>query len=136
MNTWLAVAVLVGLVLIAAVVVGVRRPRHAEAELGQPKSQAVAIETPGPLKQTPLRDFLRSIQRQRETGTLQVSAGGRTGFLYFLFGHLFHAVCDTATGEVALRELLDWRDVQYAFDKKAPLPTEETIERPLDEILA
>ena len=62
--------------------------------------------------------------------------GGYTGSLYFLFGHLFHAICGTATGEAALQELLGWHDVQYTFDTKSPLPTEETIERPLDQILA
>jgi hypothetical protein len=136
MNIWLLAVVAVLFVLIAIVVVGVRRPRHAEDELSQPKGPEARVEAPKPASQLPLSVFLRSIQKERETGTLQVTAGGRTGFLYFLFGHLFHAVCDAATGEAAVRECLGWRDVQYAFDKKSPLPTEETIERPVDQILA
>jgi hypothetical protein len=32
--------------------------------------------------------------------------------------------------------MLSWQDVRYTFDTKATLPTEETIERPLAEILA
>jgi hypothetical protein len=135
-NIWLAIAAIAGLLLIAGVVVGVRRPRHAEEELSQPQHPPAHFETPGSISPAPLAVFLRSMQRERATGTLQVTAGGQTGSLYFLFGHLFHAVCGTATGEVALQELLGWRDVQYAFDTKSPLPTEETIERPIDQILA
>ena len=136
MNLWLAVAALVGLVLIVAVAVGVRRPRHAEDELAQPQYAPARIEKPSSLNQPALNVFLSSIQSERETGTLQVTAAGRTGSLYFLFGHLFHAVCGMQTGEVAVRECLAWHDAHYAFDKQPPLPTVETIERPLDEILA
>jgi hypothetical protein len=134
-NIWLAVVVLVGLVLIAVVVVGVRRPRHAEDELTQPEHAPARVERAGALNQSPLNVFISSIQTERETGTLQVTAAGRTGYLYFLFGHLFHAVCGTQTGEAAVRECLAWHDVHYVFDKRPPLPTVETIERPLDEIL-
>lgn len=133
---WLAVGGVVALVLIVAVVVGVRRPRHAEDELAQPKSRPIRTETPGALNQASVRDLLQSIHTERETGTLQLTAGGRTASLYFLFGHLFHAVSDTVTGEAVVRNCLDWRDVQSTFDRKSPLPTEETIERSTDEILA
>jgi hypothetical protein len=134
-NIWLAVVVLVGLVLIAVVMVGVRRPRHAEDELTQPEHAPARVERAGALNQPPLNVFISSIQTERETGTLQVTAAGRTGYLYFLFGHLFHAVCGTQTGEAAVRECLAWHDVHYVFDKRPSLPTVETIERPLDEIL-
>lgn len=141
MNIWLVVGAVVGLVLIAVVVVGARRPRHAEDELGQPKRPPARLETPSSLNQAllnpaSLRDLLRSIHTERGTGTLQLVAGGRTGFLYFLYGHLFHAVSDTITGEAAVRECLAWQDVQYTFDTKSKLPTEETIERPTDQIVA
>jgi hypothetical protein len=64
-----------------------------------------------------------------------VTAGDRTGSLYFLFGHLFHATSGALTGERALQECLTWQDFRYTFDKTAQLPTEETIERPIDQIL-
>ena len=135
MNIWLALAVIAGVLLMAGVVMGVRRPRHAEDELSQPAQAPAHIEMPGSASQAPLNVFLRSIQTQRATGTVQVTTGGYTGSLYFLFGHPFHAVCGTATGEAALQEMLGWHDVQYTFDTKSPLPTEETIERPIDQIL-
>ena len=135
MNIWLALAVIAGALLMAGVVIGVRRPRHAEDELSQPVHPAADTEMPRSASQEPLNVFLRSFQTQRATGTVQVTTGGYTGSLYFLFGHLFHAVCGTATGEAALQEMLGWHDVQYTFDTKSPLPTEETIERPIDQIL-
>ena len=71
----------------------------------------------------------------RETGTLQVTAGERSASLYFLFGHLFHATSGTLTGEPAVQECLTWQDFRYSFDKTAKPPTEESIERPMNEIL-
>jgi hypothetical protein len=38
------------------------------------------------------------------------------------------------TGEPALQECLTWQDFRYTFDKTAPLPKEESIERPMNEI--
>jgi hypothetical protein len=48
----------------------------------------------------------------------------------------FHAATGALTGEPALHEMLSRPDARYAFDTKATLPTVETIERPLSEILA
>src|SRR5438874_11370650 len=92
MNIWLAVLGIVALALIAVVVIGAGRPRHAEDELAQPQRAPARVEAPDPLNQPPLSVFLRSIETERETGALHVTAGGRTGSLYFLYGHLFHAV--------------------------------------------
>jgi Domain of unknown function (DUF4388) len=136
MNIWLAVGIVVGLVLIGLVAVGVRRPRHIEDTLSPPKRRPTRTDAIGTLDQASLRDFLRSVQVERKTGSLRLTAGEQWCSLYFLFGHLFHAVSDTQTGEAALRECLGWSEVRYAFDKEAKLPTEETIERPMDDVLA
>jgi hypothetical protein len=125
----------VALVLIAVIVFGTRRPRQAEDELAQPTQQPARSNASSSLDQGSLKALLRSVQAGRETGTLELTAGDRTGSLYFLFGHLFHAVCGMLTGEPALRECLTWQGFRYAFDKTAPLPTKETIERPMNEIL-
>jgi len=136
MNIWLAVGIVAGLAVIALVAVGVRRPSHAEDILSQPVRRPVPVGAAGVLDQASLRDFLRSIQVERKTGGLRLTTGEQTCSLYFLFGHLFHAASDTETGEAAFRESLGWHEIHYAFDSKAELPTEETIERPMDEILA
>ncbi|HEY4845140.1 MAG TPA: DUF4388 domain-containing protein [Candidatus Dormibacteraeota bacterium] len=136
MNIWFAVAAVVGLVLIAVVLIKTQRPRHAEDELAQPTRRPSRVDTPGAIDPAGVRDLLRSMQAERRTGTLQLTAGGRTCSLYFLFGHLFHAASDTQTGEPALLDCVAWQDVHYTFDKSAQLPTQESIERPMDEILA
>src|SRR5207245_9795084 len=108
MNISLAVLGVVALTLIAVVVVGARRPRHAEDELAQPQRAPARIEAPSSLNQSPLSVFLRSIETDRETGALNVTAGGRTGSLYFLYGHLFHAACGTQPGVAAVRTGFAW----------------------------
>jgi len=135
MNIWFAVGAVVALALIVVIVVGTHRPRSAEDELSQPKSQAARPVASGSLNQASLRDLLRSVHAERQTGRLQLTAGGRSCSLYFLFGTLFHAVSDTLTGEAALQVCLAWQDVQYTFDKRAQMPAEETIQRPIEQIL-
>jgi Domain of unknown function (DUF4388) len=135
-NLWFAAGAVIALVLISVALIGIRRPRHAEDELRQPSARPISAGTPGSFDASSLRKWLLSANAQRVTGTLQVTAGGRTCSIYFLFGHLFHVASDTLTGEPALQECLTWQDIQYTFDPKAKLPTEETIERPVDQILA
>ncbi len=135
MNLWLAVGAVVVLVLIVGIVV-VTRPSHAEDRLRQPERVSRPAGTAGSFDTSALRDWLLSAIAERRTGMLQLTAGGQTCSLYFLFGHLFHAASDTLTGEPALQECLTWQDIHYTFNSKAKLPTDETIERPTAEILA
>ena len=135
MNSWLAVGAVAVLVLIAVVVI-VARPRHIEDVLRQPARVAAGTSTPGSFDPSSLRIWLLSARSERWTGMLQLTAGARNCSLYFLFGHLFHVASDTLTGEPALQECLTWQDIRYSFDEKAKLPTEETIARPIDQILA
>jgi Domain of unknown function (DUF4388) len=134
-NSWLAVGAVAALVLIAVIVI-VTRPGHADDMLRQPTRGAASTKAPGSFDPSSLRIWLLSAKSERWTGTLQLTAGGRSCSLYFLFGHLFHVASDTLTGEPALQECLTWQDIHYTFDTKAKLPTEETIERPIDQILA
>jgi hypothetical protein len=135
-NIWLGVGAVIVLLLIAVFVVQGRRPHSAEVELGQPKIRPARVGSPGSLDPSSLRDWLLSAKDERRTGTLQLTAGSQTCSLYFLFGHLFHVATGTLTGEPALQECLTWQDIHYTFDATAKMPTEETIERPIDQILA
>jgi hypothetical protein len=126
----------VGFVLLAVIAIRVGRSRSAEDELRQPKGQPARTATPGSFDSSSLRRWLLSAKAARRTGTLQLTADGRTCSLYFLFGHLFHVASDALTGEPALQDCLSWQNMQYSFDAKAKLPTEETIARPVDQILA
>jgi Domain of unknown function (DUF4388) len=136
MSFWLVVAIVAGAVLIGLVAVGIRRPRHAEDLLASPKSRRARTDTPGTLDQATFRALLESIKVGRETGWLRLWTGEQTCSPYFLFGHLFHATSDTHTGEAAFRDCLGWHELHYTFDKEPKLPMDETIERPMDEILA
>jgi hypothetical protein len=136
LNFWFAAGAVIALVLIAVVAIRVGRSRSAEDELGQPKGQSGRGATPGSFDSAALRQWLLSAKAARRTGTLQLTADGRTCSLYFLFGHLFHVASDALTGEPALQDCLSWQNMQYSFDAKAKLPTEETIVRPVDQILA
>lgn len=135
MNIWVILGVVAALALVV-VLIGTRRPRRAEDELAQPTQHAARLDLSSSLDQGRLKALLRSMQRARESGTLQVTAGERSASLYFLFGHLYHVASGTLTGEPALHECLTWQDFSYTFDKTAKLPTEESIQRPTDEILA
>ena len=140
MNIWLVLGAVAALVLVV-VLVGTPRPRRAEDELGQPSVRVAGID-PARIDissldtRLELKLLLRTIARTRETGTLQLSAADRTGSLYFLFGHLFHAATGALTGEPAVQEMLSWPLATPSFDKTAPLPKEETIQRPIDQIVA
>ncbi len=136
MSIWFAAGAVIALVLIVVVVLGTRRPRHAEEELQQSLRRPAHTGAPGSFDPSSLRRWLLSAKVQRRTGTLRLTAGARTCSLYFLFGHLFHVASDTLTCEPALQECLTWPDIQYTFDAKAKLPIEETIARPIDQILA
>ncbi|TMF55255.1 MAG: DUF4388 domain-containing protein [Chloroflexi bacterium] len=136
MSPWFAVVAVIAAGLIAVVLLGSRRPRHAEDELLPAKLQPVRTEPAAFADRTSLTEVLRSVQARRLTGTLKATTGVRTASLYFLFGHLFHAVNGALTGETAVRDCATWHDVQYTVDDLTPVPTAKTIERPIDQILA
>jgi len=136
MSPWFAVVAVIAAGLIAVVLLGSRRPRHAEDELLPAKLQPVRTEPAAFADRTSLTEVLRSVQARRLTGTLKATTSVRTASLYFLFGHLFHAVNGALTGETAVRDCATWHDVQYTVDDLTPVPTAKTIERPIDQILA
>ena len=146
MNIWLVIAAVVGMVLIVVIAATMRRPRLIDDELN-PHSRASQSLKPaagrpsklakaGSLTPASLIQVLLAIRADRRTGTLVLSSEGRSCGLYFLFGHLFHVSSGTLNGEPALKSALVWPEISYTFDAEAALPTEETIQRPIDEILA
>jgi hypothetical protein len=84
----------------------------------------------------PLEAILESIQKDRATGTLHMNSSQGDATLYFLFGHLFHAVDAEHQGEPVVYEVLDWREGDFTFDSKAKLPAEETIKISTADLLA
>lgn len=136
MNPWVVAGVIAVLVLVAIVLFGTSRSRRADEVLGQLPSRPTPASAANPIKQSTLANVFHELRVARETGTLNVTSGERAASFYFLFGHLFHAVSGDLTGEAAVRECLTWPNLHYGFDKDAKLPLSETIERPIDQILA
>jgi hypothetical protein len=89
----------------------------------------------GSLKETALRSLLEGAQAERATGTLTVKNDGEAYTLYFLFGHLFHATGEGASGDEAVLGPLRWHDGDFAFDAKAKLPADETVKSSIPELV-
>ncbi len=81
-------------------------------------------------------ELLQSMQHDRATGTLTLESGGRECALHFLFGHLFHAVSDREQGEDAVVAALNWSSGEYAFNPRAKLPPEETINSSTEDLVS
>ena len=89
----------------------------------------------GSLKETALRSLLEGAQAERATGTLTVKNEGGAYTLYFLFGHLFHAIGEGANGDDAVLGALRWHEGDFAFDAKAKLPADETVKSSIPELV-
>lgn len=55
--------------------------------------------------------------------------------LYFLFGHLFHATGEGASGDDAVLGALRQHEGDFAFDAKAKLPADETVKSSIPELV-
>ena len=94
------------------------------------------MQNSGNLAELPLEGILETVQRDRATGTLHLTADTGQATLFFLFGHLFHAIDGEREGEPVVYEALSWHDGEFTFDSKAKLPAEETIKVSTSELLA
>jgi hypothetical protein len=80
--------------------------------------------------------LLEVAQAERATGTLTLRQNGaRSTTLYFLFGHLFHAMGESGSGDDAVLHALDWSAGEFDFDAKAKLPADETVRSSIPELL-
>jgi hypothetical protein len=94
------------------------------------------LQTRGSLADFNVRSLLEAAQTERATGTLTLRQNGQ-GFttLYFLFGHLFHAVGEGTTGDEAVISALGWSSGEFDFDAKAKLPADETVRSSIPELI-
>jgi len=94
------------------------------------------LQSHGTLAENPLRSLLESAQGERSTGTLTIRNGnGQSTSLYFLFGHLFHALGDGKSGDDAVVSALNWTKGEFEFDAKAKLPADETVKAGIPELV-
>src|SRR6266536_4302987 len=75
-----------------------------------------------------------ALERAPRTLTLRQNGAGATT-LYFLFGHLFHAVGEGAAGDDAVVSALAWAEGDFDFDAKAKLPADETVRSSIPELI-
>ena len=94
------------------------------------------MQTRGSLAETNVRSLLEAAQAERATGTLTLRQNGSGATtLYFLFGHLFHAVGEGAAGDDAVVPALAWAEGDFDFDAKAKLPADETVRSSIPELI-
>jgi hypothetical protein len=94
------------------------------------------LQSHGSLAETPLRSLLEAAQGERSTGTLTLRNGsGEPTSLYFLFGHLFHAIGDGLAGDEAVVSALTWTKGEFDFDAKAKLPADETVKAGIPDLV-
>ena len=94
------------------------------------------MQAHGSLAETPLRALLEAAQGERSTGTLTLRNGtGQSTALYFLFGHLFHAVGGGGDGDEAVVGALSWPSGEFEFDPKAKLPADETVKAGISDLV-
>ena len=100
-----------------------------------PQSGWEYMHAKGSLKETALRSLLEGAQAERATGTLTVKSDEEAYTLYFLFGHLFHATGEGASGDDAVLGALRQHEGDFAFDAKAKLPADETVKSSIPELV-
>jgi hypothetical protein len=93
------------------------------------------LQAKGSLSETKLRSLLEEAQTERATGTLTLRNDGRMCTLYFLFGHLFHALNEGMQGDEAVVSALHWDTGDFDFDPKAKLPADETVKATIPELV-
>ncbi len=90
-----------------------RKPLNAQALLSQARLDG---RERGERRPMSLHDLLRVLSHERETCTLKVHSGPRSGQLQLFCGELIHASCDGTQGAQALDELLTWRELWMRVD--------------------
>jgi Clp amino terminal domain, pathogenicity island component/Domain of unknown function (DUF4388) len=89
------------------------------------------------LSHASVQSLLQGAADERATGTLTIrQTGNGTTAMYFLFGHLFHAVSDTREGDEAVIAALAPLTGSFDFDARSKLPNAETVRSSISELIA
>lgn len=136
MTTWWVLAASIGVVLaVVAIVV-----RSARASYRPSRGGGLGLREcfrRGSLAEVPPTLLLEAMQEARATGRLRVRGESQPSItMYFLSGHLFHAVCDGAVGDEVVRRALGRSEGYFDFDPNVRLPEEESVTTPLRGLFA
>ncbi|MBK9795915.1 MAG: DUF4388 domain-containing protein [Holophagaceae bacterium] len=88
----------------------------------------------GNLESISLTDVAQLLHVNRKTGLLQVSSGRVSGVLYFSGGEVIHAETQSAKGESAAFEILEWTSGNFEF-LTTHVQTTATIRRTIPDLL-
>jgi len=88
----------------------------------------------GNLESISLTDVAQLLHVNRKTGLLQVSSGKVSGVLYFSSGEVIHAETQSAKGEPAAFEILEWVTGHFEF-LTTHVQTTATIRRTIPDLL-
>jgi hypothetical protein len=79
-------------------------------------------------------DVLQMCCLSRRSGALQMVKDSASALVYLRNGKIVHAETNTARGRDALREILKWKFVEFAYERSVRAPL-ETIRESWDEVL-
>jgi hypothetical protein len=79
-------------------------------------------------------DLVQMCCLSQRSGAIQMVKENKSGIVYLRGGKLVHAETTAARGREAMREIVGWELVEFAFDKTVRPPV-ETITAPWDELL-
>src|SRR5215472_1438917 len=135
MEWWAALAALAGVVIVLVVIV-VASARPTDRPLQHERSALRERFHRGSLADVPLTVLLEAVQEARVTGLLTLCCDDQpTIMLFFLFGHLFHAVSERSEGEELVLRALDCSAGSFDFHHKVRLPERESVTTPLRQLL-
>jgi hypothetical protein len=79
-------------------------------------------------------DVLQMCCLSGRSGAVQMVQGSKSGIAFLRAGQIVHAETAAARGREAIHELVEWQNVEFAYDKTVRPPA-ETITLPWDEVL-
>ncbi|HEX4638899.1 MAG TPA: DUF4388 domain-containing protein [Chthoniobacterales bacterium] len=79
-------------------------------------------------------DILQMCCLNRRSGALQMVKDSKSALIYLRSGKIVHAETTTARGRDALAEILEWKLVEFAYERSVRPPL-ETISEQWDEVL-
>ncbi len=79
-------------------------------------------------------DVLQMCCLSGRNGAIQMVKENKSGIVYLRVGKMVHAETAGRRGKDAVQEIVDWKHVEFAYDKTVRAPV-ETITLPWDEVL-
>ena len=90
----------------------------------------------GSLTEMPLGSLLASLEQERASGKLTIDGDNEPATLYFINGHLYHAVGDNAVGDEAVIRALNRSHGAFEFDPRVRLPADDTVASTIPDLVA